>query len=152
MSPSAIPVCSWALSPRWSEWSSWRLVWPRVGNRPSGPGKSMGRWSALSGSILLWGLILGGYATAMVWRFRKRATEPLVAWATLVVYVVTAFFFGLMLHAADPFQHVVGAIPVDGAGPNSLLQDNPLQAIHPPMLYLGFVGFTLPFAFAIASL
>jgi cytochrome c-type biogenesis protein CcmF len=111
-----------------------------------------GMWSALDGSILLWGLVLAGYATAMVWRFRHRATEPLVAWATLVVYAVAAFFFGLMLHAADPFQHIVGAVPRDGAGPNSLLQDNPLQAIHPPLLYLGFVGFTLPFAFAIASL
>ncbi|MGH9097995.1 MAG: cytochrome c biogenesis protein CcsA, partial [Acidimicrobiales bacterium] len=111
-----------------------------------------GLWSALSGSILLWGLILGGYATAMVWRFRRRAAEPLVAWATMVVYVVAAFFFGLMLHVANPFAHVAGPIPIDGAGPNSLLQDNPLQAIHPPMLYLGFVGFTLPFAFAIGSL
>ena len=48
--------------------------------------------------------------------------------------------------------HVVGAIPANGPGPNSLLQDNPLVLIHPPMLYLGLVGFTLPFAFAIASL
>ena len=111
-----------------------------------------GMWSALAGSILLWGVILGGYATAMVWRFRHRATDPLVAWATLVVYVVAAFFFGLMLGPADPFQHVVGAVPADGAGPNVLLQNNPLVAFHPPMLYLGFVGFTLPFAFAIASL
>jgi cytochrome c-type biogenesis protein CcmF len=111
-----------------------------------------GLWSALSGSILLWGLILGGYSTAMVWRFRRRAAEPLVAWATMVVYVVAAFFFGLMLHVTNPFEHVVGKVPVDGAGPNSLLQDNPLQAIHPPLLYLGFVGFTLPFAFAIGSL
>ena len=109
-------------------------------------------WSALAGSILLWGIILGGYATAMVWRFRHRATDPLVAWATLVVYAVAAFFFGLMLRPTDPFQHVVGAIPNNGPGPNSLLQDNPLVAFHPPMLYLGFVGFTLPFAFAIASL
>jgi cytochrome c-type biogenesis protein CcmF len=111
-----------------------------------------GLWSALAGSILLWGLVLGGYATAMVWRFRARAGEELVAWATLVVYVVTAFFFGLMLGPADPFQHVVGAIPTNGPGPNSLLQDNPLVLIHPPMLYLGLVGFTLPFAFAVASL
>ena len=111
-----------------------------------------GMWSALAGSILLWGIILGGYATAMVWRFRHRATDPLVAWATLVVYAVAAFFFGLMLRPTDPFQHVVGAIPNNGPGPNSLLQDNPLVAFHPPMLYLGFVGFTLPFAFAIASL
>ena len=111
-----------------------------------------GLWSALAGSILLWGVVLGGYATAMVWRFRKRAGDELVGWATLVVYVVSAFFFGLMLGPADPFTHVVGAIPADGTGPNSLLQDNPLVLIHPPMLYLGLVGFTLPFAFAIASL
>ncbi len=111
-----------------------------------------GLWSALAGSILLWGVVLGGYATAMVWRFRRRSGEPLVAWATLVVYVVAAFFFGLMLGPADPFQHVIGAIPTSGLGPNTLLQDNPLVLIHPPMLYLGVVGFTLPFAFAVASL
>jgi cytochrome c-type biogenesis protein CcmF len=111
-----------------------------------------GLWSALAGSILLWGVVLGGYATAMVWRFRRRAGDQLVAWATLVVYVVAAFFFGLMLGPADPFKHVAGAIPTSGPGPNSLLQNNPLVLIHPPMLYLGLVGFTLPFAFAIASL
>ncbi len=111
-----------------------------------------GLWSALAGSILLWGVVLGGYATAMVWRFRRRSDDQLVAWATLVVYVVAAFFFALMLGPADPFKHVAGAIPTNGPGPNSLLQNNPLVLIHPPMLYLGLVGFTLPFAFAIASL
>jgi cytochrome c-type biogenesis protein CcmF len=111
-----------------------------------------GLWSALAGSILLWGVVLGGYATAMVWRFRRRAGDDLVAWATLVVYVVAAFFFGLMLGPSDPFQHVVGHVPLNGPGPNSLLQNNPLVLIHPPLLYLGLVGFTLPFAFAIASL
>jgi cytochrome c-type biogenesis protein CcmF len=111
-----------------------------------------GLWSALAGSILLWGVVLGGYATAMVWRFRRRSAEDLIAWATLVVYVVATFFFGLMLGPADPFRHVAGAVPANGPGPNSLLQDNPLVLIHPPMLYLGLVGFTLPFAFAIASL
>ena len=111
-----------------------------------------GMWSALAGSILLWGLLLAGYATAMVWRFRRRATDPLVGWATLVVYAVSAFFFALMLGPADPFVAITGAIPKDGLGPNVLLQDNPLVAFHPPMLYLGMVGFTLPFAFAVASL
>ncbi len=111
-----------------------------------------GMWSALAGSILLWSLILAGYATAMVWRFRHRGDDSLVGWATLVVYVVAAFFFGLMLGPADPFSHVTGAVPTSGLGPNVLLQDNPLNAIHPPLLYLGMVGFTLPFAFAIASL
>jgi cytochrome c-type biogenesis protein CcmF len=111
-----------------------------------------GMWSALAGSILLWGVILGGYTTAMVWRFRSRADDRLVAWATVVMYAVSAFFFGLMLGPADPFTHVIGSIPPDGLGPNVLLQDNPLVLFHPPMLYLGLVGFTLPFAFAVASL
>jgi cytochrome c-type biogenesis protein CcmF len=111
-----------------------------------------GMWSALAGSILLWGVILGGYATALVWRFRARATDTLVAWATLVMYGVAAFFFALMLGPADPFRHVAGTIPTDGLGPNVLLQDNPLVLFHPPMLYLGLVGFTVPFAFAVASL
>jgi cytochrome c-type biogenesis protein CcmF len=111
-----------------------------------------GLWSALAGSILLWAVILGGYATAMVWRFKRRATDRLVAWATLVVYVVAAFFFALMLGPADPFSHVSGAVPTNGLGPNVLLQDNPLVLFHPPLLYLGLVGFTLPFAFALAAL
>ena len=61
-----------------------------------------GMWSALAGSILLWGLILSGYIAAMVWRFRRRAGDPLVGWATLVTYLVAAFFFGLMVGPADP--------------------------------------------------
>ncbi len=111
-----------------------------------------GMWSALAGSILLWGLILAGYIVAMVWRFRRQASDPLVAWATLVTLVVAAFFFGLMAGPADPFRTVTGAVPANGLGPNVLLQDNALVAFHPPILYLGFVGFTIPFAFAIASL
>ena len=111
-----------------------------------------GMWSALAGSILLWGLILTGYMAAMVWRFRKSAEDPLVGWATLVTYLVAVFFFGLMAGPSDPFRTVAGAAPSSGLGPNVLLQDNPLVAFHPPLLYLGFVGFTVPFAFAIASL
>jgi cytochrome c-type biogenesis protein CcmF len=111
-----------------------------------------GMWSALSGSILLWGLILSGFIAAMVWRFRRQGDDPLVGWATLVTYVVAAFFFGLMAGPADPFQAAAGGAPANGLGPNVLLQDNPLVAFHPPLLYLGFVGFTIPFAFAIASL
>lgn len=111
-----------------------------------------GMWSALSGSILLWGLVLSGYIAAMVWRFRRQAGDALVGWATLVTYVVAAFFFALMAGPADPFQTVSGHVPANGLGPNVLLQDNPLVAFHPPLLYLGLVGFTIPFAFAIASL
>ncbi len=90
-----------------------------------------GLWSALAGSILLWGVILAGYATAMVWRFRRRAAEPLVAWATLVVYAVAAFFFGLMLGPADPFRHVVGTIPTTGLGPNVAPAGQPAQRLPP---------------------
>jgi len=109
-------------------------------------------WGALEGSILLWALVLAGYLTAMVRRFRSRAADPLVAWATLTGLVVAGFFFALMLGPANPFRRVAGAIPLDGQGPNPLLQNHPLMAFHPPMLYIGYVGFTIPFAFAVASL
>jgi cytochrome c-type biogenesis protein CcmF len=111
-----------------------------------------GMWSALAGSILLWGLVLSVLITVMVHRFRRRAGDPLVGWATLATYGVAAFFFGLMAGPANPFSTVSGPVPPNGAGPNVLLQDNVLVAIHPVFLYLGFVGFTVPFAFAVASL
>jgi cytochrome c-type biogenesis protein CcmF len=109
-----------------------------------------GMWSALAGSILLWGLILTIFSAVFVWRYRRLAADPVIRWATLVLYVVAAFFFGLMVGPANPF--VTTHDVTSGLGPNSLLQDNPLVAIHPPFLYLGFVGFTVPFAFAIGML
>lgn len=111
-----------------------------------------GLWAALEGSILLWAAVLGGYLTVTVIRFRRRADDPLVAWATLVGLAVALFFFALMLGPANPFKLVEGTIPPDGAGPNPLLQNHPLMAFHPPMLYLGYVGFTIPFSFAVAAL
>jgi cytochrome c-type biogenesis protein CcmF len=109
-------------------------------------------WSNLAGSILLWGLVLSGWLVAMHLRFRRRAGDPLVAWAGAVGYAVAAFFFGLMLTAANPFRTVSGQIPSDGPGPDPLLQNHILVAFHPPLLYLGLVGFTVPFCFACASL
>jgi len=111
-----------------------------------------GMWSALQGSILLWALILTGYLAAVAWRFRSRSTDRLVAWATLVGLGAAAFFFGLMAGPANPFVTVSGAAPSNGLGPNPLLQDNILIAFHPVLLYLGYVGFTVPFAFAVAAL
>ncbi len=110
-----------------------------------------GLWAALEGSILLWGLILAGYLAFMAWKFRARATDPLMAWAMLVGFLVALFFFVLMLGPANPFKTLASA-PADGRGPNPLLQNHPLMAFHPPMLYLGYVGMTVPFAFAIAAL
>ena len=109
-------------------------------------------WSALEGSILLWALILAGYLLLVAHRFRHRLTDPLVGWALVTMLVVAAFFFTLMLGPANPFERVAGAVPLDGPGPNPLLQNHVLMAFHPPMLYLGYVGFTVPFAFAIAAL
>ncbi len=111
-----------------------------------------GMWAALQGSILLWALVLAGYLAVMARRFRHRAGDPLVATAMLVALLVAVFFFGLMTGPANPFVTVSGRAPVNGLGPNALLQDNVLIAFHPVFLYLGFVGFTVPFSFAIAAL
>ncbi|MEZ5182592.1 MAG: cytochrome c biogenesis protein CcsA [Acidimicrobiales bacterium] len=108
-------------------------------------------WAALEGSILLWALVLSGYTVAVALKFRRRLSDHLVGWAMLTMFVVTLFFFGLMLGPANPF-HTLANVPADGPGPNPLLQNHPLMAFHPPMLYLGYVGFTVPFAFAIAAL
>lgn len=109
-------------------------------------------WSNLDGSILLWALVLSGYLAAVAIHFRKRVLDPLVGWATAVSYVVAAFFFGLMLTVSNPFARVHGATPTNGPGPDPLLQNHILVAFHPPIMYLGLVGFTVPFSFAVASL
>jgi cytochrome c-type biogenesis protein CcmF len=109
-------------------------------------------WGALEGSIILWALILGGYLTAVVLKFRTRLDDPLVGWAVVTMLVVCAFFFLLLRFPANPFQAFDPPPGFDGPGPNPLLQNHPLMAFHPPMLYLGYVGFTVPFAFAIAAL
>ncbi len=110
-----------------------------------------GMWSALEGSLLLWSLLLAALIAAVVRFYRSKANDPVVGWATAVLFGVSAFFIFLMCGPADPFIHN-GAKVLEGAGPNALLQDNPLVAIHPPLLYAGFVGFTVPFAFAIGML
>ncbi|MBA2281300.1 MAG: heme lyase CcmF/NrfE family subunit [Acidimicrobiia bacterium] len=109
-------------------------------------------WAALEGSILLWAFVLSGYLIATVRKFRARLSDPLVGWALLTMFVVAAFFFALMATAANPFEHFAAPAGYDGPGPNPLLQNHPLMVIHPPVLYLGYVGFTVPFAFAVAAL
>jgi len=109
-------------------------------------------WSSLEGSILLWALVLGGYLAAMLVKFRRRAADPLVGWALVVMLVVAGFFYALMAGPANPFTTADVPLGFDGPGPNPLLQNHILMAFHPPMLYLGYVGFTVPFAFALAAL
>lgn len=111
-----------------------------------------GMWSALEGSILLWALLLSALIVGVIHRYRAEARDSVVAWARLVMFVTVGFFTILMAGPADPFLHNPNAAHATGAGPNALLQDNPLVAIHPPLLYFGFVGFTVPFAFAVAML
>jgi len=110
-------------------------------------------WSALEGSILLWVLVLAAFTAAVAWRFRRRADDPLVAWALVVMFVVCGFFALVSFGPASPFE-AGPVVPVgfDGRGPNPLLQNHILVLFHPPILYLGYVGFTVPFAFAIAAL
>jgi cytochrome c-type biogenesis protein CcmF len=109
-------------------------------------------WSDLDGSVLLWALVLSGYLAAMWAWSRNRRDDLEVLWAKIVGYLVAAFFFGLMLTVSDPFARVHGAVPTQGPGPDPLLQDRLLVAFHPPLLYLGLVGFTVPFCYAVASL
>jgi cytochrome c-type biogenesis protein CcmF len=108
-------------------------------------------WSALEGSILLWVLVLAAFTVAVAVRFRRRIDDELVGWALAVMFIVGVFFFALSFGPANPFA--AGAPGVtDGPGPNPLLQNHILVLFHPPILYLGYVGMTVPFAFAIAAL
>ena len=109
-------------------------------------------WSALEGSILLWVLVLVGYLVMVAWRFRHRLADPLVGWALLVLFAVCTFFFVLLAGPAHPFASFDPWPGYDGPGPNPLLQNHVLMAFPPPILYLGYVGFTVPFAFAIGAL
>ena len=109
-------------------------------------------WSALEGSILLWAFVLCGYVVAVVIKFRDDGDDPMMAWVMLTLFVVCTFFFMLMVGPAAPFQSFDPDPGYDGPGPNPLLQNHILMAFHPPILYLGYVGFTVPFAFAIGAL
>ncbi len=108
-------------------------------------------WSALEGSILLWLAVLAGYTAVIMRRYRARLHDPLVAWALVTMFVVTAFFFLLAFGPTDVFAAGRPGVD-DGPGPNPLLQNHVLVLFHPPILYLGYVGFTVPFAFAIGAL
>ena len=122
-------------------------------------------WAALEGSIILWGLVLAVFT----WVVARRALDRLGAAALAVMGGVGVFFFGLMLTVANPFEVCTDAlttgcaassawpftaadIPLDGPGPNPLLQNHFLMAVHPPVLYIGYVGLTVPFAYAIGAL
>jgi cytochrome c-type biogenesis protein CcmF len=107
-------------------------------------------WGGQDGSLLWWTFLLGGYTAACVRWMRGKYLElqPIVI-ATLMS--VIAFFCILMMFAANAFEQNIAGAPMDGSGLNPLLQ-NYWMIIHPPMLYLGFVGCAVPFGFAMAAL
>jgi cytochrome c-type biogenesis protein CcmF len=107
-------------------------------------------WSSLEGSILFWGFVLGVYVAAATWSNRDRHPEYM-PWATGVWLACGAFFSFLLSGPAQPFGTVT-PVPSDGPGPNPLLQNHVLMAIHPPFLYSGYVGMTIPFGLACAAL
>jgi cytochrome c-type biogenesis protein CcmF len=117
---------------------------------PSGY-KLAAMWSSQEGSLLLWAWVLSIAAAAALYATRNKLRD-VVPWATAVMMGVATFFTGLMLFApgVDPFASLDPA-PVNGVGLNPLLQ-HPSMMIHPPMLYSGYVAFTVPFAFAIGAL
>jgi cytochrome c-type biogenesis protein CcmF len=105
-------------------------------------------WGGQEGSLLLWLLILTGYAAAAV-LLNRRSARDLVAWVVPVLGGVAVFFAFLVVAVASPFATQVA--PLDGRGLNPSLQ-NPYMMAHPPLLYLGYVGLAVPFAFAMGAL
>jgi cytochrome c-type biogenesis protein CcmF len=106
-------------------------------------------WSGQEGSLLFWSLLLSGYGWVL--RLRYKTDPRLFAYASVILAGVQIFFLAIVNFAANPFGLLAGPLRADGSGLNPLLQ-YPEMVIHPPMLYLGYVGFSVPFAFALGAL
>ncbi|HRB12520.1 MAG TPA: cytochrome c biogenesis protein CcsA, partial [Vicinamibacteria bacterium] len=112
--------------------------------------KVVSLWSSLEGSILFWGGVLAIYVAVATWSLTEAHgwAKP----AAIGSWLVCATFFAFLIAGpAQPFGTVVD-VPTDGPGPNPLLQNHVLMAIHPPFLYGGYVGMTIPFGIALAAL
>jgi cytochrome c-type biogenesis protein CcmF len=105
-------------------------------------------WSGQAGSLLLWLLVLTGAGSAAI-ALNRRLVRDVLPWTVPILAAVAAFFAILLVFVASPFA--TQPAPADGAGMNPSLQ-NPYMMIHPPLLYLGYVGLTIPFVFAMAAL
>ena len=106
-------------------------------------------WSGQEGSLVLWAWLLGAYG--FVLRLTHKTDVKLYAYAGAILAGIQVFFLVVLNFAAPPFALLRGQIPEDGNGLNPLLQ-YPEMVIHPPLLYLGYVGFSVPFAFALGAL
>ncbi len=107
-------------------------------------------WAALEGSILFWALLATGWASLVLWRHRDRHAR-LMPWVGTTLASVNLFFFAVMTWPGNPFTRTT-PVAAEGIGPNALLQNHPFMALHPPLLYLGYTGLAVPFAFGIAAL
>ncbi|HHO55954.1 MAG TPA: heme lyase CcmF/NrfE family subunit, partial [Trueperaceae bacterium] len=105
-------------------------------------------WAALEGSVLLWGWILTIYTAILALVAKNNILRP---WVLVVMQAVQLFFISMTVIAANPFITLLSP-PVNGPGPNPLLQNHWMMAVHPVLLYLGYVGLTVPFAFAMSAL
>src|SRR5579872_7238534 len=113
------------------------------------PYKFAALWSGQEGSLLLWAWLLAAFG--FVLRLTHKTDVKLYAYAGTILAAVQVFFLSVVNFAAPPFSLLRGSIPADGNGLNPLLQ-YPEMVIHPPMLYLGYVGFSVPFAFGLGAL
>jgi len=107
-------------------------------------------WGGQAGSLLLWAWMLATYGLALA-LFARRSRNEIAPTAVAVLTGVSVFFISLIVFVANPFAPVIGDVPSEGIGLNPLLQNYWMQ-IHPPTLYAGYVGCTVPFAFAAAAL
>lgn len=107
-------------------------------------------WGAHEGSLLLWALILGGWTFA-VSVFSRQLPQVMLARVLAVMGMISIGFLLFLIMTSNPFSRILPQIPADGHDLNPLLQDIGL-IVHPPMLYMGYVGFSVAFAFAIAAL
>jgi cytochrome c-type biogenesis protein CcmF len=112
------------------------------------PYKLAALWSGQEGSLLFWAWLLSGYG--FVLRLRHKVDQRLVATTSMILAGIQIFFLILVTFVARPFG-MMDSVAADGKGLNPLLQYAEM-VIHPPMLYLGYVGFSVPFAFALAAL
>jgi cytochrome c-type biogenesis protein CcmF len=111
--------------------------------------KATAMWATQAGSLLLWVFLLSLFAAAVL-HLTRRGLREIVPWATAVLGAIAAFFLLLMVVYESPFA-TLAAPPPEGAGLNPLLR-HPMMMFHPPLLYSGYVGFSIPFAFAIGAL
>jgi cytochrome c-type biogenesis protein CcmF len=108
-----------------------------------------GLWGALEGSLLLWEWILIIFSGLVAWIYRDRH-QDLMPWVLMIFSIVSAFFLIVVGFVSNPFETIF-PVPLDGRGLNPLLEDANMMT-HPPLLYTGFVGLTVPYAFAMAAL